>query len=265
MAKDLIYRPGSLNLPLKASNKITSDMKSKLLSILAFILFTTTLSQAQVNINQVMNSANSLLGQGLSNDKIVKGLKEALTVGTKNSTEKASKVDGFFKNPLIKIPFPKEARQMEETLKSMGMKKEVDRFVQTLNRAAEDASKKAAPIFINAVTNMSISDGLKILRGSNSAATDFLKGATSVQLKNEFKPVVKTSLKKVEITRYWNPLAKNYNKIPMVKKVNPNLDDYVTTKAIDGLFKLIAAEELKIRKDPQARISEILKEVFGSN
>ena len=233
--------------------------------ILAVTLMIATQSRAQVNLNQVVSTANSMLGQGLSNDKIVKGLKEALTVGTKNSTEKASQVDGFFKNPLIKIPFPKEAKQMEETLKSLGMKSEVDRFVKTMNRAAEDASKKAAPIFINAVVNMSISDGLKILRGSNSAATDFLKNATSVQLKTEFKPVIKTSLKKVEITRYWSPLAKKYNKLPMVKKVNPNLDDYVTTKAIDGLFKLIADEEMKIRKDPKARISEILKEVFGSN
>ncbi len=216
---------------------------------------------AQVDVNQILNSVSG--GHGLSNDKIVKGLKEALSVGTKNSSAKASLPDGFYKNPKIKIPFPKEAQQMEKTLRSLGMNQEVDRFVKSLNRAAEDASKKAAPVFLKAITSMSISDGLKILKGSNSAATDYLKSATTGQLKNEFKPVVKTSLQKVEVTKYWKPLVKSYNKVPMVKKMNPDLDEYVTTRAIDGLFKLIAEEELKIRKDPAARVTELLKEVFG--
>jgi len=223
----------------------------------------TSLSQAQINMNTILNTVTGNSGNTLTNDKIIKGLKEALTVGTNKSSDKASKLDGFYKNPLIKIPFPKEAKQMESTLKSMGMSKDVDRFVKTLNRAAEDASKKAGPIFLKAITSMSISDGLKILKGSNSAATDFLKSTTSPQLKTEFKPVVKTSLQKVEITKYWKPLMKTYNKVPMVKKMNPDLDEYVTGKAIEGLFKLIAEEELKIRKDPAARISDILKEVFG--
>jgi Protein of unknown function (DUF4197) len=218
---------------------------------------------AQINFNQVMNSVTSSSGSNLSNDKIVKGLKEALTVGAKKSTEKAAVLDGFYKNPLIKIPFPKEAQQMEKSLKSIGMSKEVDKFVKTLNRAAEDASKKAAPIFIDAITKMSITDGIKILKGGNSAATDFLKAGTTSKLKSEFKPVVKASLQKVEITKQWKPLVKSYNKIPFVQKMNPDLDDYVTTKAIEGLFKLIAEEELKIRKDPKARVSDLLKEVFG--
>lgn len=238
-------------------------MKKYALILLAITGLSTGMVLAQINIGNVINSANSLLGNGLSNDKIVKGLKEALNVGTKNSTEKASKTDGFYKNPLIKIPFPKEAKQMESTLKSIGMTKQVESFVMTMNRAAEDASKKAAPIFINAITKMSIKDGVNILRGKDNAATEFLKTNTASPLKTEFKPVVKASLQKVQITKYWSPLVKTYNRVPMVKKMNPDLDDYVTTLAIDGLFKLIASEELKIRKDPKARISDLLKEVFG--
>ena len=230
-----------------------------LLTIIAVSII--NISNAQVNVNQILNSVSG--GNGLSNDKIVKGLKEALSVGTKNSTGKASIPDGFYKNPKIKIPFPKEAQQMEKTLRSMGMNSEVDRFVKSLNRAAEDASKKAAPIFLKAITSMSITDGLKILKGNNSAATDYLKSATTGQLRTEFNPVVKASLEKVEVTKYWKPLVKSYNKVPMVKKMNPDLGEYVTTRAIDGLFKLIADEELKIRKDPAARVTELLKEVFG--
>jgi hypothetical protein len=229
--------------------------------LVAFLLILSANLQAQVNLNSVINSAN--LGQGLSNDKIVSGLKEALSKGTNKSSLMASAVDGYYKNPIIKIPFPPEAREMEKTLKQIGMQKEVEKFVKTLNKAAEDAAKKAAPIFLNAITSMSITDGINILKGGNSAATEYLKRSSTSALKGEFKPVIKTSLKKVEITKYWNPLVKNYNKVPFVKKMNPDLDDYVTTRAIDGLFKLIAEEETKIRKDPMATGSNLLQEVFG--
>jgi hypothetical protein len=239
-------------------------MKSKLLLALIVVLLNSLVVNGQVNLNTITNSANSILGSGLSNDKIVKGLKEALTVGAKNSSEKASKPGGFYKNPLIKIPFPTQAKKMEQTLKSIGMSRQVDSFVKTMNQAAEDASKKAAPIFLNAVSKMSINDGIKILRGGDNAATEFLKSTTSLPLKNEFKPVVKASLQKVQITKYWNPLVKSYNRVPMVQKMNPDLDDYVTTKAVEGLFKLIAIEEAKIRKDPKAQVTQILQEVFGN-
>ncbi len=221
-------------------------------------------SSAQVNINNILNSVSNTTGQGLSEDKIIKGLKEALTIGTQKSTTNASKTDGYFKNSLIKIPFPKEAAEMEKTLKSLGMTNQVDAFIKTMNRAAEDAAVKATPIFVNAIANMSITDGLKILRGGENAATLFLVNSTSAGLVKEFKPVIQKSLQKVEITKYWNPLVKSYNKVPMVKKMNPNLDDYVTNKAIEGLFKMIAQEENKIRKDPQARVTDLLKDVFGS-
>jgi hypothetical protein len=235
---------------------------NNLFILLIFTLSTVQLS-GQVNLNQVLGTANSSLGQGLSNDKIISGLREALTTGTNKSASKASAVDGFYRNPLIKIPFPPEARQMEQTLRQIGMSKQVDSFIRTLNRAAEDAAKKAAPIFIKSITSMSITDGLNILRGGNSAATDYLRNSTSPALKAEFKPVVTASLQKVNVTKYWKPLASNYNKMPMVKKMNPDLNEYVTLKAMEGMFKLIAEEEAKIRKDPVATGSSIIQEVFG--
>lgn len=205
------------------------------------------------------------MSKPLSNDEIVNGLKEALTVGSNNSAAAASKVDGYYKHPVIKIPFPPEAKEMEDRLRSIGMNKQVDDFVMTMNRAAEEAAKEAAPVFVNAVKQMTITDGVKILKGKDDEATQYLKRTTSVELKGKFQPIVKRAIDKVQVTSYWNPLASAYDKIPFVTKVNPNLEDYVTQKALDGLFYLVAQEELKIRKDPVARVTDLLKKVFGSN
>lgn len=244
--------------------------------ILLSTVFALTLPvYAQFNFNKVIKSAkketNKVItpntnkgSSSLSNDEIISGLKEALTVGTQNSTTSASKTDGYFKNPSIKIPFPKEALTIKNTLENLGMKKQVDRFVLTLNRAAEDAAKNAAPVFINAIKAMTIQDGVSILKGQDNAATKYLKDKTSMELHDKFKPVVMNSLQKVQITKYWNPLITKYNQIPGIQKQNPNLEEYVTQKALEGLFKLIADEELKIRKDPVARVSDILKKVFGN-
>jgi hypothetical protein len=245
------------NLSPRAKNILMKKL------ILLALLFSTLFSKAQVNFNSVINTINSSLGSGLSNQEITQGLKEALNVGSKNATDKASQLDGFYKNNLIKIPFPKEAKEMRSTLLKMGMKKQVEDFEKQLNRAAEDASKKAAPIFLSAVTKMTINDGITILRGKDDEATQYLKKTTTSNLTREFKPIISTSLQKVQITKYWKPLISTYNKLPFVKKMNPNLDDYVTGKATEGLFILVAQEETKIRKDPSARVSDILKKVFG--
>ena len=210
-----------------------------------------------------VNKATSSDSNPLTNTEVIKGLREALTVGTNNSTALTSKLDGYYKNPAIFIPFPPEAIKVKEKVEALGMKKQVDEFVITLNRAAETASKEAAPIFINAITSMSISDGFAILKGNNNAATMYLKDKTSSQLKVKFNPVVKNSIGKVKVTQYWNPVINTYNKIPFIEKQNPDLEDYITTKAIEGLFLMIEKEEKKIRKDPMARVSEILKKVFG--
>ncbi|KXK46727.1 MAG: hypothetical protein BWX95_01828 [Bacteroidetes bacterium ADurb.Bin141] len=220
-------------------------------------------AQSLKNKLSTQSTPNAHLGEGLPNSEIINGLKEALKVGMNNATASASKVDGFYKNPLIKIPFPKEVSEAEKTMRNIGMDKEVDKFVKTLNRAAEDAAKSAAPIFLNSILKMNIDDGLGILRGGNDAATQYLKNTSNAALIAAFQPIVKNSLDKVNITKYWKPLMTNYNKLPFVNKINPDLNSYVTNKAIDGLFKLIASEELKIRKDPAQRINDLLQSVFG--
>ena len=238
-------------------------MKKIKLFILVFAL--PFFTSAQFNINNYVKQAKDAVGgkKSLSNEDVTSGLKEALTVGTNNSTASASKVNGYLNNPQIKIPFPKEAEQMEKTLRGLGMNKQVDEFVASMNHGAEEAAKSAAPIFINAIKNMTITDGMSILKGSDTAATGYLRNQTSADLTVKFIPVIKAALEKVKVTQYWQPLVKTYNKVPFVKKQNPDLDQYVNSKALDGLFLLISQEEFKIRKDPAAQVTDLLKKVFG--
>lgn len=217
-------------------------------------------------MNSVMEQVNTATGNttpALTNDEVIRGLREALTVGTNNSSSLTSKLDGFYKNPEIFIPFPTEAIKVKEKVEQLGMKKQVDEFVMTLNRAAETATAEAAPIFINAIKEMTIADGFAILKGNDNAATQYLRDKTTAQLKIKFNPIVKNAIQKVEVTKYWNPVINTYNKVPFVEPMNPDLEDYVTTKAMDGLFLMIAKEEGKIRKDPMARVTDLLKKVFG--
>lgn len=204
----------------------------------------------------------------LTNTEVISGLKEALNVAINNSSNLASKLDGFNGNNLIRLPFPQDAIRVKEFLNDKGLlQNQISTFETTLNRAAEDASKTAAPIFIDAIKNMSIQDGFAILKGGEGAATQFLKEKTTAQLIAAFSPIAKASIDKVELTKQWNPLADLYNKSTLLtgkEKVNPDLDQYVTNKAVDGLFTLMAQEENKIRKDPAARVTDVLQKVFGS-
>lgn len=199
----------------------------------------------------------------LTNEEVIKGLKEALTIGTNSSSSTASKLDGYYKNPRIFIPWPEEAKDMKVKLTSLGMSAKITEFETSLNRAAEEAAKNAAPVFIDAIKNMSLTDGFAILKGDDTAATHYLRKTTYSPLKEKFKPIVKEAILKVKVTSYWNPLVTKYNKIPGVKKQNPDLDEYVTIKAINGLMLLISDEETKIRKDPAARVTDLLKKVFA--
>lgn len=209
---------------------------------------------------QVLNSQS--IGN-LTNDEIVQGLKEALKVGISNGSAQASAVDGYFKNNLIKIAFPPDVQRVEARLRQIGLGKEVDRFVLSLNRAAEDAAKKSKPVFVKAITSMTIQDAVGILRGDSTAATQYLRRTTNQELYNQFFPVVDSTLKLNNATKYYAELVNTYNKLPLVQKVNPDLKQYATQKAIDGLFVLVAQEERKIRKDPVARVNEVLQKVFG--
>lgn len=221
------------------------------------------LSCSSAEMQQVLNTALSSSG-GLSKAEIGKGLKEALFVGLTNSVLKTSKKNGYLGNSLIKIPFPKEASVVKNTLSKLGMNSLSGKVETSLNRAAENAATAAKPIFMAAITKLTFADVMGIYKGGNNAATEYLKKATTNELQQAFRPSISSSLKKVHATKYWGELMGRYNKIPFMKKVNPDLTSYVTSQAITGLFKEISKEEGKIRQDPKARTSTLLKRVFGA-
>jgi hypothetical protein len=238
-------------------------MKGKVMILVVLILCACTSAQ----INQTLGDINKTLegGSGApTTAEVVEGLKEALIKGTSTGTDLLSKLDGYYKNPEIKIPFPPDVKKVEDKLRQIGLGTEVDRFIMTLNRGAEDAAKEAKPIFVSAIRSMTVQDAWGILRGDKDAATQYLKRTTSAQLKDKFKPVIRASLDKVNATKYYGQIVTRYNQLPLVQKVNPDLDDYATEKAMEGLFLMIAKEEEKIREDPLARTTELLKKVFGA-
>jgi len=220
--------------------------------------------QAQ-DLKGFLKKATSLVngGDSLSTNDVAGGLKEALSKGVQQGTAKLSSVDGFFKDAAIKILMPPEAVKAEKTLRGLGLGSQVDDAILSMNRAAEDASKSASPIFINAIKQMSIEDAWGILKGGDSSATKYLRTKTTSPLIAAFKPVIDQSLAKVDATKYWNSVVSAYNKVAIFNKINPDLSAYVTEKALAGIFYEIAQEEVKIRKDPAERTTEILKKVFG--
>lgn len=220
-------------------------------------------------VNGVLNSAsgsgNSSSINSLSSAEIITGLREALNVGAKNAGSKLSTTNGFFGNALIKILMPPEAKKVEQTLRAVGAGNLVDKAILSMNRAAEDASSKAVPIFVDAIKSMTITDGLSILRGGSGAATNYLKGRTTASLTTAFKPVIQNALGKNNATALWSDVFTTYNRLPTTRsKVNPDLTGYVTERALAGLFTTIADEENKIRTNPAARVSSILEKVFGA-
>ena len=233
--------------------------------LMACIFFGDIIS-AQITLDKLKKASNKAQEvmdyTMLSEQEVKQGLKEALIVGSTKSVINASKEGGFNNNLSIKIPFPAEAKKMKITLVKVGMKSQIDRFEYVLNEAAEDASILAKDIFINAVKAMSIRDAMSILRGKDNAATIYLKNQTFNNLYIQFKPIVGSSIEKVDLAKYWGTLANRYNALPLGKAINADLEDYVTKKAIEGLFILIMKEESNIRNNPKARVSEVLQKVF---
>ena len=213
-------------------------------------------------LNQVAQSTVQQYGNP-TNLEISNALKQALEQGTGKSSDQLSAVNGFFGNAAVKILFPPEAQKVEKTLRSIGLSKLADNVILSLNRAAEDAAGKAKPIFVSAIKQMTLKDVTNILLGNQDAATQYFKRTTTLQLAASFKPVIKTSLNNVGATKYYSDAASAYNKVPFVTKVNPDISDYVTQKAIDGLFVEIAREELNIRQNLGARTTPLLQKVFG--
>jgi hypothetical protein len=222
------------------------------------------IGKATKAIQTVVKKTTETIGNGNqpSLDEVVKGLKEALSIGADSSVKKLSIADGFFKNAAIKILMPPEAVKVESSLRKVGAGKLVDEAILSMNRAAESATADVKDIFFEAIKNMTINDGMKILKGDSVAATRYLKSATTIQLTQKIKPIVETALKKVNATKYWSDVFKEYNRFS-VKKINPDLTNFVTEKTIEGLFFSIGEQEQKIRKDPAAQVTDLLKKVFG--
>jgi len=201
----------------------------------------------------------------LSNADITGALKQALQIGTNNASNVLSAQNGYFGNALVKILLPPEAVKVENTMRQLGMGKLVDNTILSMNRAAEDAAAKAAPIFINAITSMTITDGINIVKGGNGAATNYLRSKTTAELTTAFRPVIQQALGRQKVETYWNQLFTVYNNLPTTRnKVNTDLTAYVTERALAGLFLTITEEENKIRMNPAARVTDLLKKVFGS-
>lgn len=194
---------------------------------------------------------------------IISGLKEALSIGTENAIKNVSKVDGYFGNQMIKILMPEEIQDVADVLGKVGFQKQVDDFVLSMNKAAEKAAPEATGFFVDAIKEMSFEDAGKILNGGDTAATEYFKEKTSSKIYDAFRPVISSSMGKVGVTRSYTDLINKYESIPFVKKESLDLDRYVTDKALEGLFYMVGEEEKKIRTDPAARVTDLLKSVFG--
>jgi hypothetical protein len=228
-----------------------------------FVLFTAFPASAQ--LDKFLKSLGvGEKGSGLSDVKIGSGLKEALKIGTEDAVNLTGRTNGYFLNQAIKILMPEKLRTLEKGLRAVGYGPQVDEFILSMNRAAEKSAPDAKQIFWDAIGEMTFDDARKILSGNDTAATDYFKEKTTDKLTAVFKPIVDKSMNEVGVTRQYNELVGYYQKIPFVKKESFDLDQYVVTKALDGLFYMVGEEETKIRKNPAARTTELLKEVFGS-
>lgn len=233
-------------------------------SVLFFVFVQSVLTAcSSADINKILQAAG---GQGpLTQTEVSQGLKEALIQGISKGADQASMTDGFFKNELIKILLPEDARRVESTLRQMGLGAEVDRALLTINRGAEKAAMEAKPIFISAIRQLTIQDAFNILKGEPDAATQFLRRTTESQLITLFQPRIQESLDEVGATRYYGDIANAYNAIPLTnRKIDPDLNAYVTQRAIDGLFLLVAQEEKNIRDNPLERTTALMKRVFAA-
>ncbi len=242
-------------------------MKTRLLLIVLISTLAYSPSQAQFGklLDKAKESANSLkkLGSGSDGLDISGGLKEALENGVSEAVTTLSASDGYLESP-YKILVPEDAQKVISTVKKIPGFQDVDKkLIAKMNEAAEIAAKKATPIFVDAITSMSITDAKDILFGNDDAATKYLEGSSRQALYAAFMPVIQDALNQVDATKYWNSVVTKYNKIPLTKDVNPNLDDHVNNKALDGLFSLIKVKEDGIRKDVSQRTSPLLKDVFG--
>jgi hypothetical protein len=228
------------------------------------LLFTIILF-ASADAQSILSKAKNALGgkSSVTEQEAGSGIKEALNNGIASAVSMLNKPDAFFKSEIYKVLLPPEAQKMEKTLRSIGMGKMADDAIEAINRGAEDAVGFATPIFIDAIKQMTITDALKLVSGGKNSITEYFKSKTSAKLKEAFIPVINTSLEKTNATKYYGDAVTRYNKVPMVKKMNPDLADHVADKTLFALFDRISVEETNIRSNPAARTSDLLKKVFG--
>ncbi|WP_289063239.1 DUF4197 domain-containing protein [Zobellia russellii] len=230
----------------------------KKLIILFFALSLTSCHELQQVVNQLPQGETAL-----GNDQIAAGLRQALDKGIQSQVSKLTQEDGFLKNEAVKILLPEELQKVDKTLRDIGLGSLADEGLKVLNRAAEDAVGEATPIFVDAVKGITFNDAKNILLGSDNAATQYLTSATQTQLYAKFNPVIKNSFSKVGADKIWSNLITKYNNIPLTKKVNPDLTDYVTQEALNGVYTMIAVEEKEIRNNATSRTTDLLRRVFS--
>lgn len=234
------------------------DMKQIIAFYFFFACFITSCAELQNVVNQIPQAEGII-----SNADIASGLRQALDLGIDKQVTKLTQKDGFFKNELVKITLPQELQKVDNTLRKIGLSNLADEGLKVLNRAAEDAVKEATPIFINAVKDITFNDAKNILLGEDNAATLYLTSKTQTELYKKFKPVINNSFSKVGADKIWANLITKYNNLPLTNDVNPNLTDYVTSKALKGVYKMIAIEEKEIRNKVSSRSTDLLKKVFA--
>lgn len=237
----------------------------RLLILLVTLLVCANTASAQFDIDKILKGLGGTSAGGLSDVKIGSGLQEALKIGTQNAVLQTGQLDGFLANKAIKILLPKSLQTIEQPLRLVGYGPQIDEFVVGMNRAAEKAVPFAKNIFWDAIGEMTFDDARKILNGSETAATDYFKAKTSSNLHTAFRPSVEDVMNQVGVNRQYNELIGRYKNIPFAKSVAFDVNQYVTEKATDGLFYVVGQEEKKIRTNPSARVTELLKEVFGSS
>jgi len=232
-------------------------------TVTAVMIVLLTALPASAQLDQILKGLGIGQKSGLSDVKIGSGLKEALKIGTQNAVNLTGRLDGYFINQAIKILMPEKLRTMEKGLRAVGLGPQVDEFILSMNRAAERAAPAAKSIFWDAIGEMTFEDARKILAGSDTAATDYFKAKTTDKLTGAFKPAVDQAMNEVGVTRQYKELVGQFQSIPFMKSESLDIDHYVVTKALGGLFYVVGEEEKKIRTNPAARVTDLLKEVFG--
>ena len=230
-------------------------MKGLLLCVLVFQLV------GCAELQQVVNQLPQ--GTGIGNDQIAQGLREALNMGIEKQVNKLTSENGFYRNELVKILLPEELQKVDKTLRDIGLSSLADEGLRIINRAAEDAVGEATPIFVDAVKGITFNDARQILLGNDNAATQYLQRATKTQLYNKFNPIIKNSFQKVGADKIWSNIITKYNSLPLTNDVNPDLTDYTTNEALEGVYTMIAVEEKEIRTKVSSRTTELLKKVFA--